>query len=278
MHHVRSLLLGACAVLTLTACSTPQVPPPAPPPPPPNPFVAESSLPLQAPDFGRIKDSDYQPALEEGMKQQLAEIDQIANSAEPPTFENTIAAMEKSGAMLTRASKVFFALSQSNTNEVLQKVKSEEAPKLAAHHDAIFLNPKLFARVQVIYDQRAKLNLGPEEATLLEVYYHGFVSSGAKLAESGKDRLRQINVQLSNLQTAYDEKLLAATKAAALVVDDKAKLAGLSDGEIAAAAKAAEDRGLAGKWVIPLKNTTQQPALQSLADRSVRQELWKSVV
>jgi peptidyl-dipeptidase Dcp len=277
MHHVRSLLLSAAAVLALTACSTPEAPPPAPPPPPPpNPFAQPSNLPLQAPDFGRIKDSDYQPALEEGMKQQLAEIDLIANSAEAPTFENTVGAMEKSGAMLTRASKVFFALAQANTNDVLQKVKSDEAPKLAAHHDAIFLNPKLFARVQAIYDQRAKLNLGPEESTLLEVYYHGFVSSGAKLAEADKDRLRQINVQLSNLQTAYDEKLLAATKAAALVADHPAKFVGFNEGQIAAAKKAAEDRGLSGEYVITLKNTTQQPALQDLADRAVREQLFNN--
>lgn len=275
MSILRSALLGAVAVLTLSACSTaPVAPPPAPPPPPPNPFAEASTLPLQAPDFGRIKDSDYQPAIEEGMKQQLVEIDQIANSPAAPTFENTIAALEKSGAMLTRVSKVFFALSQANTNDVLQKVKEVEAPKLAAHHDAIFLNPKLFARVKAIYDQRANLNLGPEEATLLNVYYLGFIQSGAKLNDADKKRLMEINQKLSSLETAYDSKLLADTKAGALVVEDKAKLKGLSDGEIAAAKKAAEDRGLNGKWVIPMSNTTQQPALQSLADRDVRKQFF----
>lgn len=276
MSRIRSLLFGTAAALTLAACATPAVPPPAPPPPlpPPNPFASASVLPYQAPDFARIKDTDYQPAIEEGMKQQLAEIDQIAANPEAPSFENTIGAMEKSGAMLTRAAKVFFALTQANTNEVLQKIKSEEAPKLAAHHDAIYLNAKLFSRVKAVYDQRAGLKLSPEEATLLEVYYHGFVASGANLADSGKTRLMEINKQLSMLQTTYDEKLLAATKAGGLVIDDKAKLKGLSDSEIAAAAKAAEDRGLKGKWVIPLQNTTQQPRLQSLADRDVRKELF----
>jgi peptidyl-dipeptidase Dcp len=275
MTIFRSTLLGAAAVMTLSACSTaPLPPPPAPPPPPPNPFAEVSALPLQAPDFGRIKDSDYQPALEEGMKGQLAEIDAIANNSAAPTFDNTLVALEKSGALLTRASKVFFALAQANTNDVLQKVKSDEAPKLAAHHDAIFLNPKLFARVQALYDQRAALHLDAEQATLLEVYYHGFIASGAKLGEADKKTLMEINQKLSTLQTTYDEKLLAATKAGALVVDDKAKLAGLNDGDIATAAKAAEERGLKGKWVIPLRNTTQQPALQSLSDRDVRKAFF----
>ncbi len=274
MSNFRSALLGAAAVLTLSACSTTPVPPPPAPPPPPNPFAEASNLPLQAPDFGRIKDSDYQPALEEGMKQQLAEIDAIAANPAAPTFDNTLVALEKSGAMLTRASKVFFALSQANTNDVLQKVKSDEAPKLAAHHDAIFLNPKLFARVQAIYDQRASLNLDAEQAMLLQVYYHGFVASGAKLGDAEKKTLMEINQKLSTLETTYDEKLLAATNAGALVVDDKAKLAGLSEGDIAAAAKAAEERGLTGKWLFPLRNTTQQPDLQSLADREVRKTFF----
>ena len=275
MPRIRIVLLGAAAVLTLAACTTP-TPPPAPPPPPPNPFADASPLTLQAPDFARIQDSDYRPAIDQGMALQRQEIDAIASNPEAPTFANTIAAMEKSGAMLTRVSKVFFALTQANTNEVLQKVKSDTAEAFAAHHDAIYMNAKLFARVQAIYDSRAALNLGPEEATLLEVYYHNFVSSGAKLNEAGKTRLMEINKQLSKLQTDFDEKLLAATKAAALVVDDKDKLAGLDDGAIATAAKAAEERGLKGKWVISLRNTTQQPALQDLADRTTRQQLFEN--
>ncbi len=276
MTNTRTLLLCSVTFL-LTACSTPEAPPPAlPPAPPPNPFAQASTLPLQAPDFSRIKDSDYRPAIEEGMKRQLTEADQIANNPEPPTFENTIVALEKSGAMLTRVSKVFFALTQANTDDVLQKVKSDTAPELAAHHDAIFMNAKLFARVKSLYDRRASLNLGPEEATLLEVYYHDFVASGANLPDSGKARLMEINKTLSRLETAYDEKLLAATKAGALVVDDKSKLAGLSDGAIASAEKAAADRGLSGKWVIPLQNTTQQPSLQSLSDRDVRHQLFEN--
>lgn len=278
MSRFRSALLSAAAVVVLSACSTtPPPPPPAPPPPPPpNPFAEASTLPLQAPDFARIKDSDYQPAIEQGMALQLKEIDAIANNSAAPTFENTIAAMEKSGAMLTRVSKVFFALTQANTNEVLQRVRADEAPKLAAHHDAIFMNAKLFARVEALWNARATLNLGPEEATLLEVYFHNFVASGARLSDAGKARLADINKQMSSLETTYDEKLLAATKAGAVVVSDKDKLAGLDEGAVAAAAQRASERGLSGKWVIPLINTTQQPVLQDLADRTVRQQLFEN--
>ena len=275
MPRIRTLLLGAAAALVLAACTT-EKEAVATPPPPPNPFESPSTLPFQAPDFSNIRDSDYQPALEEGMQRQLAEIDAIANNPEPPTFENTIAAMETSGQMLNRAAKVFFGLAQANTNDTLQKIKAEEAPKLAAHHDAIYLNAKLFARVQALYDKRDTLGLGPEESTLLEVYHHGFVSSGALLSEAGKEKLREINKQLSVLETDYDAKLLAGTKAGALVVDDPAKLKGLGEGGIAAAALAAKERGLKSKWVIPLQNTTQQPALSSLEDRDVRHQFFEN--
>ncbi|MDE2182504.1 MAG: peptidyl-dipeptidase Dcp [Alphaproteobacteria bacterium] len=277
MKSLRTTLLCAAAGLTLAACaSQPPAPPPPPPPPPPNPFAHVSTLPFEAPDFARIKDSDYQPAIEEGMKQQMAEIDAIANDPQSPTFDNTLAAMEKSGQMLTRVMKAFNAVSQANTDSDLQKIKSEEAPKLAAHHDAIYMNPKLFARVKALYDQRDKLGLTAEQAMLLEVYHHDFIAAGANLSDADKARLRDINQQLAKLETDYDARLLAATKAGALVVDDKAKLAGLSDASLAAAAKAAEDRGQQGKWVIPLQNTTQQPSLTSLENRDTRHELFEN--
>jgi peptidyl-dipeptidase Dcp len=243
-----------------------------------NPFFEPSPLPFQAPQFDRIKDSDFQPAIEEGMKRQLAEIEKIADDPAPPTFDNTIVAMEKSGQMLTRVRLVFNAMtgsSAANTNETLQKVQEIEAPRLAAHHDAIYLNAKLFERVNAIYDRRDTLNLDPEALKLVEVYRHDFVQAGANLPDADKQKLRDINQQISTLETAFTAKLLAGAKAGALVVDDKSKLAGLSDGDIAAAAEAAQDRGLAGKWLIPLQNTTQQPSLQSLNDRAVRQELFE---
>jgi peptidyl-dipeptidase Dcp len=249
--------------------------PPAPPPPPrENPFFEKSTLPFEAPPFDLIQDGDFQPALEEGMKRQLAEVEAIADNPASPSFENTIAAMEKSGQLLTRVQHAFELKTGADTDDALQQVDEEEAPRLAAHHDAIYLNAKLFARVEALYQARDQL-ADPEAKKLVEVYYHDFVHSGAKLSDADKEKLRALNEQLSTLETQFQNKLLAATKAGALVVDDKSKLAGLSDGAIAAAAQAAEARGLKGKWVIALQNTTQQPDLQFLTDRAVRQQLFE---
>jgi peptidyl-dipeptidase Dcp len=240
-----------------------------------NPFFEPSTLPFHAPPFDRIKDSDFQPAIDEGMKRELAEIEKIADNPEPATFDNTIVAMEKTGQLLERAQLAFTALNGANTDDALQKVEEYEAPRLAAHHDAIYLNAKLFQRVQEIYEQRNKLKLSPEALKLVEVYDHDFVHAGAKLPDPEKAKLREINKQLSTLQTAFHIKLLAGTKAGALVVDEKSKLAGLSENAIAADAQAADSRGLKGKWAIPLQNTTQQPSLQSLKERAVRKELFE---
>ena len=241
-----------------------------------NPFFVASTLPFQAPPFDKIKESDYQPAIEEGMKQHLAEIEKIADNPEPPTFENTFVAMEKAGALLTRVMHAFDAVTGANTSDALQKVQEEEAPKLAAHQDAIYLNDKLFKRVEAVYEQRDSLKRDPESLRLVEVVYKNFVHNGAKLSESDKAKLKDLNKEESTLSTQFTNKLLAATKEGALVVDDKAKLAGLSDGDIAAAAQAAKDRKLEGKWVLPLQNTTQQPQLQSLTDRATREALFKA--
>ena len=240
-----------------------------------NPFYKASTLPFEAPDFSKIKNADFQPAIEEGMKLQRAEVEKIANNPAAPTFENTIVAMEKTGAMLNRVMQVFGLLAGADTNPTLQKVQEAEAPKLAAHQDAIFLNPKLFARIQKLYDQRATLKLDPESERLLEYDYQQFVHNGAKLSSADKAKLKHYNEQLSTLSAQFQNKLLAADKAGALVVSDKAKLDGLSPGEIDAAAQAAKARKLKGKWVIPLQNTTQQPALGSLDNRDVRHELFE---
>jgi peptidyl-dipeptidase Dcp len=238
-----------------------------------NPLFSQSTLPFQAPPFDKIDDADYQPALEEGMKQQIAEVEAIANSSEAPTFANTIEAMERSGALLTRASKVFFNLTQSNTNPTMQKIQAEEAPKLAAHGDAIFLNPKLFARVKSIYDRRDSLGLDREAKYLVERYYRSFVRAGAQLAEADKATLRQLNQEEATLTNQFRDKVLADTNASAVVVDDKAQLAGLSENEIAAAADAAKERNLQGKWVLTLQNTTRQPILTSLTNRELRERV-----
>jgi peptidyl-dipeptidase Dcp len=240
-----------------------------------NPFFVESTLPYHAPRFDLIRNEHYQPALEEGMRQQLAEIDAIAKQTTPPTFDNTIVAMEKSGALLTRTSKTFFAVIGANTNDTLQKVQDAEAPKLAAHNDAIYLNDQLYRRVKTIYDQRESRSFTPEQKALIERYNRDFVRSGAQLSETDKIRMRSINQELSKLSTDFSNKLLAATKAGALVVDNVSELDGLSDAEIQTAAEAAKQRGLAGKWVLPLRNTTQQPSQAELKNRTVRQRLFE---
>jgi len=239
------------------------------------PFDAPSNLPYQAPRFDTIKDKDYQPAFEAGMRQQLAEIETIANNKAEPSFDNTITAMERSGRMLERVNNTFFGVVQANTNPALDKVQTAEAPKLAAHNDAIFLNDKLFARVKALYDRRAGLKLDSEALQVLTLYYRQFVHAGANLAPADKVRLKEINKRDASLETAFQQKLVAAAKKGALVVDDKAQLKGLSDAEIAAAAEAAKSRGLKGKYVISLQNTTQQPLLTSLEDRAVREKLFQ---
>jgi peptidyl-dipeptidase Dcp len=263
--------LTACAptsVGTATAAPTPAVGSA-------NPFFVESTLPYHAPRFDVIRNEDYQPALEEGMRQQLAEVDVIARQVAPPTFDNTIVPMEKSGAILTRAAKAFFGVIGANTNDTLQKVQEIEAPKLAAHNDAIYLNDQLYQRVKSIYDRRQSSGLNPEQIALVERYNRDFVRSGAQLSEPDKIRVRAINKELSELSTDFTKKLLAGTKAGALVVDNVSDLAGLTPDEIQTAAQTAKERGLPGKWVLPLRNTTQQPAQAELTNRAVRQRLFE---
>jgi peptidyl-dipeptidase Dcp len=241
-----------------------------------NPFFTESTLPFQAPPFDKIKDSDYQPALEEGMQRQLSEVQAIANDADAPTFANTIEAMERSGALLNRVSKVFFGLSQSNTNPTIQKIQSEEAPKLAAHQDKIYLNPQLFARVKSLYDRRDSLSLDAEAKYLVERYYRTFVRAGALLSDADKTKLSALNQEEAKLTTEFRRKVLADTNASAIVVDDKSQLEGLSEADIAAAASLAKDRGLTGKYVIALQNTTRQPIVKTMKNRALRERVLKA--
>ncbi|MCG6963729.1 MAG: peptidyl-dipeptidase Dcp [Acidobacteria bacterium] len=241
-----------------------------------NPFFSPSTLLFQAPPFDKIEDADFKPALEEGMKRQLAEVQQIADNPEPPTFENTLVALEESGQLLTRVSLVFNAMTGANTNPTLQALDEEMAPKLAALQDAIYLNPKLFQRVETLYGKREKLKLDHESAWLLKYYHQEFVHAGAKLSDSDKAELKKLNAEEATLTTRFTNQLLAANKAGALVVKDKAKLDGMSEGAVAAAAQAAAARGLKGGWVLPLQNTTQQPALQYLKSRAVRRKLFEA--
>ena len=243
-----------------------------------NPFAAPSTLQDQAPDFSKIKQSDYAPALDEGMREQRAEIDAIANNPAAPTFENTIVAMERSGAMLTRVAKVFFNLTQSNTDPAMQKVEEEMAPKLSAHQDAIFLDPKLFARVKELNDKRASLKLDPESDRLLDRYYLRFVRSGAQLSAADKTTIKKLNAEDATLSTQFSKNVLADTNAGAITVDNKADLAGMSADDIAAAAEAAKSHGMPGKWLITLQNTTTQPALASLQNRALREKIYQSSI
>ena len=242
---------------------------------PSNPFYAESTLPFHAPPFDKIKDSDYQPAIEAGMAQQRDEMKGIAENPAPPTFENTIVAMEKTGRLFDRAMSAFGAVTGANLNPELQKVQQIEAPKLAAHADAIFLDPKLFQRVKTIYEQRDSLKLDPESYRLVDYYYKKFVHSGANLSDADKVALKKLNEEESSLSQAFTTKLLAATKDGALVTSDKNALAGLTDAQIAAAAQAAKGRKLEG-YVIPLQNTTQQPDLAVLKQRATRQAIFEN--
>jgi peptidyl-dipeptidase Dcp len=241
---------------------------------PNNPFYAPSTLPFHAPPFDKIKDGDYQPAIEAGMMQQIKEIRAIADNPGAPTFENTIVAMEKTGQLFNRALAVFDAVTGANLNPELQKVKDIEAPKLAAHNDAIYLDSKLFQRVATIYKQRDSLELDQESLRLVEFYYKKFVHAGANLSDSAKVEVRKLNEEESTLSNAFTTKLLAATKDAAYVTTDKGALEGLSDAQIAAAALAAKERKLGG-YALPLQNTTQQPDLDVLKHRSTRQALFE---
>ena len=241
-----------------------------------NPFSNYSTLEYQTPAFDKIKDADFEPALEEGMKIQHDEMQKIAENTAAPTFENTIVEMEKSGQMLTRANYVFDLMTAANTNPGLQKLQEQMAPKQAAHRDAIFLNSKLFKRVETIYQTRATLKADAESKRLIDYYYQSFVLAGSKLSDADKMLLKKLNEEEALLSAKFSNQLLAANKAGSLVISDKKELAGLPAGEMDAAAQNAKANKLNGKWLISLQNTTQQPDLQSLSNRTTRERLFSS--
>ncbi|HWZ04129.1 MAG TPA: M3 family metallopeptidase, partial [Mucilaginibacter sp.] len=241
-----------------------------------NPFFEKSTLPFEAPDFSKIKNGDFQPAIEEGMKQQQAEIQKIADNTEAPTFENTLVAIEKSGQLLRRVNLVFNLLTGANTNDSLQKVQAQVSPELAANQDAIYLNSNLFKRIQAVYAQKDKLKLDPESEHLLEFYHQEFELAGANLPDSAKAKLKLLNREEAGLTTKFTQHLLAGSKAAAVLVSDKSALSGLSDDAIAAAAQNAKAAKHDGQWMLSIQNTTQQPALQSLTNRDTREKLFNA--
>ena len=210
------------------------------------------------------------------MKKELEEIEQIASNPEEPTFENTIVAMEKTGRLLDRTSQVFFNLTSAHTNDSIQAIQSDMAPKLAAHSDNIMLNSELFERVKTLYENRYELDLDEPSMKLLEDTYRDFVRAGAKLSEQEKKRMREINERTSTLTTKFQDNLLEITKERSILVDDKEKLDGLSSDRIAAAKEAAKERGEEGKYVLSISNTTRVPSLKSLNNRDVRRRLWEA--
>ncbi|MDG6349018.1 M3 family metallopeptidase [Luteimonas sp. 8-5] len=243
-----------------------------------NPFFAESPLPLHYPQFDRIKDTDFAPAFDRGMAEQLAEIAAIADNPAPPTFDNTIVAMEKSGQVLNRAASVFFNLVGADTNDAREKLRAEYASKFSAHSDAIHLNARLFARIKALHDGLAGSGLDAQDTRLVEKYYEDFVRAGANLSDADKARLKEMNAELAKLATTFSQNVLAEVNDSAVVVDSRAELAGMSDAAIAAAAAAAKERGLDGKYVIALQNTTGQPPETDLQDRALRQRIHEASV
>lgn len=239
-------------------------------------FAADSDLPFHAPDFTKISEADYIPAFEQGMAIQKAEVDAIVANPAAPNFENTIVALENSGALLGRVSRVFYALTGANTTDRLDAIDEEISPKLTAHSDAINLNPALFARVKAVYDNRAAMTMTPEDARLLERTYEEMVHAGAMLTPEQRERVKAINTELSTLTTQFGQAVREATVAGAVFVTDKAQLKGLSDADIAAAAKLAAEKGKPGQWAIALQNTTQQPLLPSIENRELRERLFKA--
>jgi peptidyl-dipeptidase Dcp len=243
-----------------------------------NPLLQESTLPYHYPPFDRIKEEHFAPAFEAGMAEQLREVEAIATNSAAPTFENTLVALERSGKTLERVQRIFSGLNGTHTNPKLQAIEKETAPKLAAHADAIRLNPKLFKRIQALYDTRERLAFDPESKRLIERYYLDFVRSGAKLSETDKSELKAINRELASLRPAFSQNVLKEVNASGVLVDSRAELDGLSENEIASAAAAAKAAGHDGKFLIILMNTTGQPPLKDLKNRALRERIYNASI
>jgi peptidyl-dipeptidase Dcp len=243
-----------------------------------NPLLGPGTLPYQMPPFDRIRVSDYVPAFDEAMREQLREVAAIAHDPRPPTFDNTIVALDRSGQALQRVGFIFDELNSNNTNDEMQKIAAEMAPKRSAHRDAIYQDHSVWKRVDALYRKRADLKLDPESLQLLTRWHARFVRAGTRLAPVDQARLRTLNAQIAALTTRFGQNVLKATTDGAITVDNVRDLEGLSAEQVSAAAQAAEARGLKGKWLITLQNTTQQPILAHLADRALRERIFKASV
>ena len=280
---MRTALCAALGLAISAACggdraAAQSLEPPTDMPAAANPLLVESPLPLRYPQFDRIEDRHFAPAFDRGMAEQLAEVDAIARNPAPPTFENTIVALEASGELLQRTSTVFFNLVGADTNDVRRAIQAEYAPKLTAHNDAIFLRAELFARIRALHDDRAALGLDAEAVRLIERYYVDFGRAGARLSDADKERLKEINAEMAALRTQFTQNVLDEVNDSAVVVEDCASLAGLPEAAIAAAADAATARGLEGRYLIALQNTTGQPPDAFLESRDLRRRIHEASV
>lgn len=243
-----------------------------------NPLLSPSTLPYQYPPFDKIRNEHYAPAFDQGMAEERADIEAIASNEDAPTFENTIIAMELSGETLGRVQRIFGNLSGAHTNEEIEKVRSELAPKLSAHGDAIMLDEALFARIDALFQKRDTLGLDTESLRLLERYHRNFVRAGARLSAEDKDTLRALNSELAELQTRFSQNVLNEVNASAVLFDSAEELVGIGEAAIAAAATRATEAGHEGKYLIALQNTTGQPPNQSLTNRASRQRIHEASV
>jgi peptidyl-dipeptidase Dcp len=272
MKRPHSFIVAASIALAHAAIAAP-TPAAAPALDASNPFAKVSALPFHYPAFDKIKDEHFKPAFEAGMREQLREVAGIANNKAAPTFDNTIVALERSGQLLARVSTTFSNLQGANTNDALDAIDREMSPKLAAHHDAIFMNDKLWQRVKAIYDKRDALKLDAESKHLVERYHRDFVRAGANLSAADKEKLKAYNGEIASLQSTFAQNVLKEANASALVVNTRDELAGLPDADIEAAAAEAKKRGLDGKYVIVLANTTIQPPMALMTNRATRERL-----
>lgn len=243
-----------------------------------NPFFKKWNTPFETPPFSEIKNEHYLPAFEEGIRQQKAEVEAIVNSSEAPTFINTIVALEKSGALLTKVRRVFDNLNSANTNDEMIKIAEKTASMLSKHSDDIFLNDKLFAKIKAIYSQKKSLNLTTEENTVLENYYLDFVRGGANLNEDGKNKLRKINEELSLQMLKYADNVRRENAKFELIVDNKEDLSGLSEGSITAAKEKADAKKLTGKWLFTIDKPTLLPFLATSTKRNLREKMYKGYI
>ncbi|HKM30758.1 MAG TPA: hypothetical protein VJX89_01225, partial [Bacteroidales bacterium] len=240
-----------------------------------NPLLEEYNTPFKTPPFHLVKTEHFMPAIKEAMAQHQAEIDAIVNNQDEPTFENTVAAYDRAGDLLSRVSSVFSTLNSANTNEKLQALAREMTPLLTRHRNEIQLNPVLFEKIDKLYQQREELDLDAQQLRTLEKYYDDFVRGGAALSEEDKEELKEINTELSNLSLQFSQNLLAETKAFKLVVDNVEDLDGLPESNIAAAANLATQLGMEGKYVFTPDKPSWIPFLQYVHNRSLREELYK---